>query len=50
MDNNTNYNWDATTFFRQLTERNLLAQSKNFKFCRVSGLEGNGYVYHPTVH
>lgn len=33
-------NWDATSFFRQLTERNLLAQSKNFKFCRVSGLEG----------
>lgn len=43
-------NWDATSFFRQLTERNLLAQSKNFKFCRVSGLEGNDYVHHPTVH
>lgn len=40
MDNNANYNWDATSFFRQLTERNRLAKDKNFRFCRVSGLEG----------
>lgn len=38
--NDYNYNWDATTFFRTLTEQNCLAQEKHFKFCRISGMEG----------
>jgi hypothetical protein len=32
--------WNATKFFEDLTSKNLLAQSENFVFCRVSGLEG----------
>lgn len=35
---NTLVNWDATQFFRTLTETNKLAQAKQFRFCRVSGL------------
>ena len=37
---NKNINWDATTFFRGLTEKNRLAESKKFRFCEVSGLDG----------
>lgn len=33
-------NWDATLFFQNLTERNKLARQYDFKFCRVSGLDG----------
>lgn len=32
--------WDAANFFECLTNRNKLAKSENFIFCRVSGLEG----------
>lgn len=32
--------WDASKFFQSLTECNKLAQSEEFRFCRVSGLEG----------
>ena len=35
-----NYNWDATSFFKDLTERNHVAQNNHFAFCRVSGLDG----------
>lgn len=38
--NRHNFNWDATAFFEQLTNTNVLAQKENFTFCRVSGLEG----------
>lgn len=34
------FSWNATSFFENLTDRNRLAQSENFVFCRVSGLEG----------
>lgn len=34
------FSWNATSFFEDLTDRNQLAQSENFVFCRVSGLEG----------
>ena len=34
------FNWDAVTFFRNLTAHNRLAQSLGVTFCRVSGLEG----------
>ena len=37
---NHSYNWDASEFFRDLTENNRLAKERGFKFCRVSGLEG----------
>jgi len=32
--------WSATDFFKSLTERNLLAVSKGFRFVQVSGLDG----------
>jgi len=35
-----NFNWNATAFFRELTEMNLLAQERGFVFCRVTGLQG----------
>ena len=35
-----NLNWNATSFFRQLTEHNRLATAQGFTFARVSGLEG----------
>ncbi len=34
------FSWNATAFFEDLTDRNRLARSENFTFCRVSGLEG----------
>lgn len=35
-----NYNWDAVPFFAKLTADNRLAQAHQFRFCRVSGLDG----------
>lgn len=32
--------WNATDFFKKLTESNKLAQNNDFIFCRVSGLNG----------
>lgn len=40
MENNLNGRWDAAAFFENLTATNKLAQSEQFVFCRVSGLEG----------
>ncbi len=34
------FSWNATLFFKDLTNRNRLAKNENFAFCRVSGLEG----------
>ena len=34
---NTATNWDATEFFRSLTQTNRLAQAQKFCFCTVSG-------------
>ena len=34
---NTATNWDATEFFRSLTETNRLAHANKFCFCTVSG-------------
>ena len=36
----TNFNWNATAFFLDLTARNKFAREHDFAFCRVSGLEG----------
>lgn len=33
-------NWNATTYFEQLTAHNKLARQYGFRFCRVNGLEG----------
>ena len=33
-------NWDATSFFERLTDTNILARNKKFRFCKVSGLQG----------
>ena len=35
-----NFNWNATAFFQELTDMNLLAQERGFVFCRVTGLQG----------
>lgn len=35
-----NYNWNATTFFKDLTQKNKLAKEYEFRFCSVSGLQG----------
>ncbi len=35
-----NINWDATSFFENLTAKNRLAQENEFVFHRVSGLDG----------
>lgn len=40
MENNLNGRWDAAAFFENLTATNKLAQSEQFVFCRVSGLDG----------
>lgn len=37
-----NGRWDAASFFEELTATNKLAQSEQFVFCRVSGLDGFG--------
>ena len=44
--NENNFNWNATSFFEQLTATNKLAQEKHFAFLRVSGLEGLEEVLH----
>ncbi len=36
----TDFNWDAQSFFRRLTEANKFAQENGFVFHPVSGLEG----------
>jgi len=40
MKQGLNGRWDAAAFFEDLTAKNRLANSENFQFCRVSGLEG----------
>ena len=35
-----NINWDASSFFETLVSKNKLAKTEEFRFCRVSGLEG----------
>ena len=35
-----NFNWDATSFFKDLVAHNRFATAHGFSFCRVSGLEG----------
>lgn len=35
-----NFNWDATSFFQSLTERNKFAKQHKFIFAKVSGLDG----------
>lgn len=37
---NKNINWDASSFFERLASKNKLAKTEEFRFCRVSGLEG----------
>lgn len=37
---NTDYGWDASSFFEDLTSKNKLAQEHHFTFCNVSGLQG----------
>ena len=32
--------WDAAAFFERLTGANRLAREMGFRFCRVSGLQG----------
>lgn len=34
------FNWDASTFFKQLLAENKLAQEYGFRFCSVSSLDG----------
>lgn len=40
MMNSKNFNWDCTSFFQSLTDKNLLAKDEGFTFCRVSGIDG----------
>lgn len=35
-----NFNWDATSFFQSLIEKNKYAKAKGFTFAKVSGLDG----------
>lgn len=35
-----NFNWDASAFFRRLTESNKFAALHGYRFCEVSGLDG----------
>lgn len=39
------FNWDAAAFFERLTNTNKLAKSNDFRFARVSSLEG----YHALI-
>ncbi|MCR5314396.1 MAG: hypothetical protein K6E52_00675 [Bacteroidaceae bacterium] len=48
--NESNFNWNATEFFEQLTAANRLAQQHHFKFLRVSGLEGMEEIIHSLQH
>lgn len=36
----TTYDWDASTFFRKLTETNKLTTTAGYRFAEVSGLSG----------
>ena len=36
----TSYDWDASAFFRKLTETNRLATSAGYRYAEVSGLSG----------
>ena len=36
----TNFSWNATAFFSDLTKRNRFAAANGFRFCKVSGLDG----------
>ena len=36
----SDFNWDATSFFRELTAKNKLAKQNGFTFCEVSSLQG----------
>lgn len=38
--NPANFNWDAAAFFERLTARNRFAKNNNYRFARVSSLEG----------
>lgn len=40
MERKCNGNWDAASYFKQLTETNILAKDKGFIFATVDGLEG----------
>lgn len=40
MANKQDYDWNASTYFKELTRRNKLATEYGFRFCRVSGLDG----------
>ena len=38
--NHSNFHWDAAAFFERLTARNRLAKAHEYRFARVSSLEG----------
>ena len=38
--NDSNFHWDAAAFFERLTARNRLAKAHEYRFARVSSLEG----------
>ena len=38
--NESNFNWDAAAFFEKLTSSNVLAQKHEYRFVRVSSLDG----------
>lgn len=40
MTDHANFNWDASTFFADLTRKNKLAKQNKFTFRSVSGLAG----------
>ncbi len=40
MQNDYTKQWNASDFFRKLTEKNRLAVEKGFRFVEISGLEG----------
>jgi len=35
-----NFNWNASEFFKALTEQNKMAKELGFRFCNVTGLQG----------
>lgn len=38
--NDSNFNWDAAAFFERLTRSNVFAQKHEYRFARVSSLDG----------
>lgn len=38
--NKSNFNWDAAAFFEKLTAQNRFARDNDYRFARVSSLEG----------